>query len=452
LFAQSQAQVTLDYIKKYKGIAISEMKRTGIPASITLAQAIVESGSGESKLAKEANNHFGIKCKTEWTGEKMYKDDDMKNECFRVYYNADSSFIDHSNFLKYRPYYASLFELDPVDDTAWAYGLKKAGYATEKDYPSSLLKVIDLYELSQYNFPELVAEDSIEEAEKSNINFTDSDSKKLEKTLTNNDTPSKALAIKPTPTKDSIALNSISKDTIIKPLVLKDTVVKIVKVTDTVVKVVVVKDTVVKVITVRDTVEKINTLKANAALKDTAISKINDVSNNAAEAKKVIKEAIKEAKAVNYPKNVKFKINGVSAIWAEKDRSYLEIANTYNVAVYKLYKNNELEESDLVQKEQLLFLGEKKKDSDKKVHVAKNKASFYDIAQMEGIQLAALKSYNSNIIEAEIKEGTIIYLFNMPKEPVKPVAPEKVKESTQQKATEKNSSNPIPKKNKFKIF
>ena len=163
-FAQSQTKVTTDYINKYKGIAISEMNRTGIPASITLAQAIVESASGESNLAKQANNHFGIKCKTEWTGEKMYKDDDMKNECFRVYENADSSFIDHSNFLKYRPYYASLFELDPVDDTAWAYGLKKAGYATEKDYPNILLKVIDMYELSQYNFPELVEEDSLEEA------------------------------------------------------------------------------------------------------------------------------------------------------------------------------------------------------------------------------------------------------------------------------------------------
>jgi flagellum-specific peptidoglycan hydrolase FlgJ len=164
LHAQSKAQVTIDYINKYKGIAIKEMKRTGVPASITLAQGIVESGSGESNLAKKANNHFGIKCKTEWTGEKIYQDDDTKNECFRVYPNADSSFVDHSNFLKYRPYYAALFELDPVDDTAWAYGLKKAGYATEKDYPNSLLKVIELYELSQYNFPELVAEDSLEEA------------------------------------------------------------------------------------------------------------------------------------------------------------------------------------------------------------------------------------------------------------------------------------------------
>ena len=150
-FAQSQAKVTTDYINKYKGIAISEMNRTGIPASITLAQAIVESGSGESNLAKQANNHFGIKCKTEWTGEKMYKDDDMKNECFRVYENADSSFIDHSNFLKYRPYYASLFELDPVDDTAWAYGLKKAGYATEKDYANRLIKIINDFNLQQFS-------------------------------------------------------------------------------------------------------------------------------------------------------------------------------------------------------------------------------------------------------------------------------------------------------------
>ncbi len=427
LLAQSQAQVTIDYIKKYKGIAIKEMQRTGIPASITLAQAIVESGSGESKLAKEANNHFGIKCKTEWTGEKMYKDDDMKNECFRVYDNADSSFIDHSNFLKYRPYYASLFELDPVDDTAWAYGLKKAGYATEKDYPNSLLKVIDLYELSQYNFPELVTEDSLEEAD-NNTKSIDTIVKPIVKTLSDNTSSSKVEEIKPTP----------------NPVSIKDTVVKIVKITDTVVKVVVVKDTVVKLVTVKDTVDKTNTLKGTTEIKDA--SQIN--AKSAADSKKIINETI----AVNYPKNKKFKINGISAIWAEKERSFLEIADTYNVPVFKLFNNNELEETDLVQKNQLLFLGEKKKESDKKVHVAKNGETFYDIAQMEGIQLSSLKSYNSNIQETEIKEGTILYLFNMPKESSKSTTPEKVKASSETKAAEKKQSNTTPKKNKFKIF
>mgnify|MGYP000617868746 CR=1 FL=1 len=156
-------KITLAYIEQYKAIAMKEMKRTGIPASITLAQAIVESNSGESNLAKNHNNHFGIKCKSDWTGAKAYQDDDAKQECFRAYDAAELSFKDHSNFLKNRPNYVDLFLLDPVDDTAWAYGLKKAGYATAADYPKKLLKIIDDYELAQYNFPELANE--IEEGE-----------------------------------------------------------------------------------------------------------------------------------------------------------------------------------------------------------------------------------------------------------------------------------------------
>ena len=151
----AQKTATLIYIDQYKNIAIKEMKRTGIPASITLAQGIVESNSGESNLAFNFNNHFGIKCKTDWKGETTYQDDDTKQECFRVYPNANASFIDHSNFVKNRPNYASLFQLDPVDDSAWAIGLKKAGYATASDYASKLMKVIDDYELAQFNFPEL---------------------------------------------------------------------------------------------------------------------------------------------------------------------------------------------------------------------------------------------------------------------------------------------------------
>ena len=155
LYSIAQKTATLIYIDQYKDIAISEMKRTGIPASITLAQGIIESNSGESNLALNFKNHFGIKCKSDWKGETTYQDDDSKKECFRVYPNAAASFVDHSNFLKTRPNYAPLFELDPVDDSAWAYGLKKAGYATASDYPKKLLKVINDFELSQYNFPEL---------------------------------------------------------------------------------------------------------------------------------------------------------------------------------------------------------------------------------------------------------------------------------------------------------
>jgi hypothetical protein len=149
LFAQTNDKA-LAYITAYKEIAMNEMLRSGVPASITLAQGILESSYGESELCKKSNNHFGIKCKENWTGEKTYHDDDTKGECFRVYPTAQESYKDHSDFLKNRPYYAFLFKLDPTDYEGWAKGLKKAGYATEKDYPQKLIKIINDYNLQAY--------------------------------------------------------------------------------------------------------------------------------------------------------------------------------------------------------------------------------------------------------------------------------------------------------------
>lgn len=141
------------YIERFKAIAVKEMKQYGIPASITLAQAILESGTGNSDLAKYANNHFGIKCTSDWAGKGYYKDDDQKNDCFRVYDNPDESFKDHSNFLK-RKRYAPLFELDRNDYQGWAYGLKQAGYATNPQYPQLLINLIEKYQLQQYDLGE----------------------------------------------------------------------------------------------------------------------------------------------------------------------------------------------------------------------------------------------------------------------------------------------------------
>jgi len=151
LAGHAQREKAEAYINTYKELAISEMLRIGVPASITLAQGILESQFGESDLVKTSNNHFGIKCKTEWTGPKTYHDDDEKGECFRVYASAQESYMDHSDFLKTRPHYAFLFKLDPTDYDGWAKGLKKAGYATSPTYPQQLLKVINDYNLQQYS-------------------------------------------------------------------------------------------------------------------------------------------------------------------------------------------------------------------------------------------------------------------------------------------------------------
>lgn len=144
---------TLSYIDAFKATAIEEMNTYGIPASITLAQGIIESGSGNSSLAKYANNHFGIKVTSEWKGKGYYKDDDKNNDCFRVYKDARESYKDHSEFLK-RKRYSALFQLDKNDYVNWAKGLKQAGYATNPKYPDLLVNTIEKYQLHQYDQPE----------------------------------------------------------------------------------------------------------------------------------------------------------------------------------------------------------------------------------------------------------------------------------------------------------
>lgn len=148
--ATAQRLTPEQYISKYKDIAISEMKRMGIPAAITLAQGILESENGNSELVQRSNNHFGIKCKNTWTGAVVYHDDDATGECFRSYTSAEESYRDHSNFLRGSQRYASLFSIDAADYKAWAYGLKKAGYATNPQYPAILIKNIEQYNLQQY--------------------------------------------------------------------------------------------------------------------------------------------------------------------------------------------------------------------------------------------------------------------------------------------------------------
>ncbi|WP_417153983.1 glucosaminidase domain-containing protein [Rikenella microfusus] len=144
---------TQEYIDTYKYMAIRSMEEFGIPASITLAQGLLESGNGGSRLAVEGNNHFGIKCKGSWTGAKIYHDDDAKGECFRKYRNAEHSYRDHSKFLTESPRYADLFKLDITDYKGWAYGLKAAGYATNPKYPQLLIDLIEKNRLYQLDRP-----------------------------------------------------------------------------------------------------------------------------------------------------------------------------------------------------------------------------------------------------------------------------------------------------------
>ena len=147
-YSQSNIQI---YIQQYQDIAVNHMHEYGIPASIKLAQGILESSYGTSKLAKESNNHFGIKCHKDWSGAVVYHDDDEKDECFRKYDFVEDSYLDHSLFLVNKERYSSLFELKKNDYRNWARGLKKAGYATNPDYANKLIQLIETYNLSYYD-------------------------------------------------------------------------------------------------------------------------------------------------------------------------------------------------------------------------------------------------------------------------------------------------------------
>lgn len=151
LYAQARwNQQSQQYVNQYKNIAIEQMKRWHIPASITLAQGLLESGAGKSDLARIANNHFGIKCHG-WGGRTFYKDDDARNECFRAYKSAYESYEDHSRFLASGSRYAGLFKLKLKDYKGWARGLKSAGYATNPHYANQLIDIIQLYKLYEYD-------------------------------------------------------------------------------------------------------------------------------------------------------------------------------------------------------------------------------------------------------------------------------------------------------------
>jgi hypothetical protein len=386
--------ITIAYIAQYKAIAMKEMKRTGVPASITLAQAILESNSGESNLAKNHNNHFGIKCKSDWTGAKAYQDDDAKQECFRAYETAEVSFKDHSNFLKNRPNYVDLFLLDPVDDTAWAYGLKKAGYATASDYPKKLLKIIDDYELAQYNFPELENEIEVEEAPVTKTvvdtppNKTSSDTVDAKVVV---DTPMKSLnkpvgiaqmnttnTLAPLPTKalPTQTLSAPQKDTIQKDTIQKDTSKK-------------------EVITVVQTTQK------------------EFVKTDSTKASSIGQPVESKKPSYNYPEG-QFRINQVPVILGKEKMSFIEIALRYKVPLYKLFEYNDIKASNLLERDQLIFLAPKKKTGAASFHIVKYNTSLQEISQLEGVQLSLLKLYNPQLVEP-LKEGTQVILLNKKK-------------------------------------
>lgn len=345
---------TIAYINSNKDLAIREMLRTGVPASIKLAQGILESSFGESELARKSNNHFGIKCKTEWTGDKTYHDDDAKGECFRVYSTVEDSYRDHSDFLKTRAHYAFLFQLDPTDYSGWAYGLKKAGYATSKTYPERLLRVIEEYQLSQYTLQALALRDK-------QIN-TDLAVKPTEVTpVTNNETHTVELPVA------IVSKEPIQTSAVTTP-----------------------------VLTNSQTPETMPTVKQEGKME---------------EAPPVI--ALQEEDTPTtpspYPDGV-FNINHTKAIYARKGTSLLALASKHGLSLSKLFDFNDIPQMDILDSDRLLFIERKQKKGAADVHEVSANETLHEISQKEGIRLESLLQYNKLKIDSKLIAGQKIYL------------------------------------------
>lgn len=349
-FAQLHAQnsKTIAYIEQYKEIAIEEMIRSGVPAAITLAQAVLESQSGESDLVKRSNNHFGIKCKTEWTGAKTYHDDDAKGECFRVYDNPASSFKDHSDFLRTRAHYQFLFKLSPTDTEGWAKGLKKAGYATAPTYAQKLMKIVKDYQLDQYNTIALARINHSNPFDNSAQVLAQSNNRKGERLPNANN----SIAITNNP---SIALAQETK----KPAQEAD----------------------------------------NEPASETFIPK--EQRNSSQKAK---------YGHYNFPESV-FTINNTNVILAKAGTSLLAIANQHNISLAKILQYNELEETDIISEDQLIYLEKKPKKGEQEFYIVKSGETLFEIAQLNGVRLENILQYNNQLNKTAVPTpGTKVFL------------------------------------------
>lgn len=349
-FSQTTMNKVRDYVLQYKDIAMEEMVRTGVPAAITLAQGILESGCGQSVLAKSSNNHFGIKCKTEWTGPKTYHNDDSKNECFRVYENAEASYRDHSDFLKNRPYYTDLFHLNPSDYKGWAYGLKKDGYATEKDYPLNLIRIIETYHLEEFSDLVLNGKASTNDYyAKNNLNPVSS----VQDTKT----------AKVNSSEIAIPLDETNQGQ-----------------------------------------NNYNDLKE----KQTS-SRFSNDHDSAQDQGLKMRVAQTTVMLPAYPKS-SFVINGTKVVYAPKGMSYLALASAYHIDYSRLQELNYLKTTEDISKGRLIYLQKRPKRGNKDFYICSYGETLNSIADKLGIQIKSLEEYNRTGADSRLVAGQKVYL------------------------------------------
>ncbi|MCW3807558.1 glucosaminidase domain-containing protein [Plebeiibacterium marinum] len=295
----AQNNTRKDYIGMYSDLAVREMKRVGIPASITLAQGMLESGNGNSTLARKSNNHFGIKCHNDWTGKKVYHDDDKRGECFRKYQNVYESYLDHSDFLVGKKRYASLFDLKITDYKGWAHGLKKAGYATDPKYARRLIDIIEENNLDRFDRGDVIIAKSDKE-----------DRKKATKKVDNF-------------MVDAFASHNLGVNNGIKYITVQEN-------------------------------DSFAEISSEFGLKEWEIYAYNDLQSEA---------SIKQYKYlyVQPKRNKAHRKHRVHRVKGDQSLHY--IAQKYGVKISRLYKYNNLKEGDKVKEGQLIYLRKKNKRS-----------------------------------------------------------------------------------------
>jgi len=348
------------YVNTYKVIAMAEMQRSGIPAAITLAQGLHESEAGTSELVKQSNNHFGIKCKDDWKGQAVYHDDDSRQECFRSYASAADSYRDHSEFLRRSNRYAFLFDMDPADYEGWAYGLRKAGYATNIRYSQILIKLIKDYNLQQYS---LIAMGKMKPADEVVLTMpgrterSEGSERGRARDEARTKFPVTALAADGTPGSGGL-----------------------------------------------DGTTGSGSVGANGGAGSggnrVGAGSVGGGSGSG---------GVGTAQEVAYPEG-QFEINKTKVIYAQAGVSLLAIATQYDVSLPRLLEFNDMKEEDVLVKGQLIFLQRKRKTGSIGFHVVREGETLYDISQSEGIRLQDMLEMNQLNPNSQPSTGNKIYL------------------------------------------
>lgn len=357
---KKEDSITYAYIQKYKHLAMQEMNRTGIPASIKLAQGIVETQSGTSKLVLASKNHFGLKCKHNWTGLKIFHDDDEAGECFRKYLTDSLSYIDQSNYIRNSVRYRNLFiKINPVDYKGWANGLKQAGYATNPKYVKMLIKQIEDWGLQKYTLQVLKDKGRLSEAKFNNL-------------------------VAKIPFNKSEFANSIlslpsNQSSITTPILVKNNAL-----------VHNISPTLALTFTIEDEYETITQKSIVNQNKDTTIIPIE-----------------------TYLSKVKIqRINRRKVIIVPKGTSLLALAKHYNLPYSSILEYNDFKpEANITIKEQYIFINPKKaKSKTTAYHIVKPNESLYDISQFYGVYLKKIQEYNYLAPGMEPRPNEKIYL------------------------------------------